>query len=257
MRHVFILFKRELGAYFLGPMAYLLLVCFPVLALLNFWMLVDVMSDPTALTALSGTSDPLNRYISESMGFWIAMLVAIPALTMRLFAEERRSGTIETVLTSPVTETEIVLAKWLAAVVMYLSLLAPFYLYLPFLVYFGKYSLDYGPIVSLSLTLVTAGMMFTAIGVFFSSTTKNQIVAAIATFVTLFVLIVMLGMAHEQALAARREELAEALRYLSVLYQLHWSAAGRLDLRFLALHLSVATIALYLTSKQLRFGRDV
>ena len=72
-------------------------------------------------------------------------------LTMRLLAEERRSGTIETLLTLPVTETEVVLAKWLAGVVMYCVLLVPFALYLPFLYYQAKFDFDLGPIVRLAI----------------------------------------------------------------------------------------------------------
>ena len=89
----------------------------------------------------SSLSDPMTTYISGSPAFWIAVLVlAIPALTMRLLAEERRSGTIETLLTLPVTETQVVLAKWLAGVVMYLVLLVPFALYLPFLYYQARFT---------------------------------------------------------------------------------------------------------------------
>ena len=88
----------------------------------------------------------MTTYISGSPAFWIAVLVAIPLLTMRLLAEERRSGTIETLLTLPVTETEVVLAKWLAGVVMYLVLLVPFALYLPFLYYQAHFDFDLGPV---------------------------------------------------------------------------------------------------------------
>ena len=110
---------------------------------------------------------------------------------MRLIAEERRTGTIETLLTLPVTETEIVLSKWLAGVIMYLALLVPFALYLPFLYVQAKYYFDLGPLVSLAIGLVTMGMMFVAIGLLFSALTRNQIVAAIWTFVVLFLMVVL------------------------------------------------------------------
>src|SRR5262249_46344893 len=101
MRHVLPLFYRELAAYFLGPMAYLLLLAFKFIAILNFWELVDTLSLPQR--ELSSLRDPMSTYVSGSPAFWIAILVAVPMLTMRLFAEERRSGTIETLLTVPVT----------------------------------------------------------------------------------------------------------------------------------------------------------
>src|SRR5262249_24573503 len=85
MRHVPTLLRRELGAYFLGPMAFLILLALQFVAWLNFWELVDSLS--RRQEAYSTLSDPLNSYISASTPFWIALLVAIPALTMRLIAE--------------------------------------------------------------------------------------------------------------------------------------------------------------------------
>src|SRR5262249_9029762 len=144
----------------------------------------------------SSLRDPMTTYISGSPAFWIAILVAVPALTMRLLAEERRSGTIETLLTLPVTETEVVLAKWLAGGVMFLVLLVPFAVYLPFLYYQARFYFDVGPVLTLSLGLTTMGMMFVAIGLLFSSMTRNQIIAAIWTFVVLFLMIVMVPLVY-------------------------------------------------------------
>ena len=147
-------------------MAYLVLLAFQFIAILNFWELVDTLSQPQR--ELSSLRDPMSTYISGSPAFWIAILVAVPMLTMRLFAEERRPGTIETLLTVPVTETEVVLAKWLAGVVMFCALLVPFALYLPFLYYQASFDFDIGPILTLGLGLTTMGMMFVAIGLFLS-----------------------------------------------------------------------------------------
>ncbi len=90
----------------------------------------------------------------------------------------------------PVTETEVVVAKWLAGVIMYCALLVPFFMYLPFLYFQGKFDFDLGPIMSLAVGLTTMGMMFVSIGLFLSSLTRNQIIAAIWTFVVLLVLVV-------------------------------------------------------------------
>src|SRR5262249_40403533 len=189
MRHVPTLLFRELGAYFLGPMAYLVLLAFQVIAFLNFWELVDTLRQPQR--EFSSLRDPMLTYVSGSPGFWIAVLVAVPVLTMRLLAEERRSGTIETLLTLPVTEAEVVVAKWLAGVVMFCALLVPFAVYLPFLYYRARFYFDVGPVLALAIGLTTMGMMFMAIGLLFSSMTSNQIIAAVWTFVVLFFLIVM------------------------------------------------------------------
>src|SRR5438105_13567943 len=147
MRHVPTLVRRELGGYFLGPMAFLILLAFQIIAWLNFWEMVETLSRPRP--SFSSLRDPLNSYISGSTPFWIALLVAVPALTMRLIAEERRTRTIEPLLTAPVTEAEVVGAKWLAGVVMYLVLLLPFFIYLPFLYVQARFRFDTGPVTAL------------------------------------------------------------------------------------------------------------
>lgn len=253
MRHIPTLLRRELASYFLGPMAFLILLAFQAIALINFWDLVEALSRNNV--GYSGLRDPLNNYISGSPQFWIGLLVAIPALTMRLVAEERRSGTIEPLLTAPVTETEVVISKWLAGVAMYLVLLLPFALYLPFLYYQGKYHFDLGPVVSLGIGLTTMGMMFVAIGLFFSSLTRNQIVSAILTFAAVFLLIVLSSAGYAFAMY-RRASWSEAILFVSVLHQVNSFGTGLLDLRFLSLHLSVAVLMLYLTVKVLEYRRE-
>jgi ABC-2 type transport system permease protein len=248
MRHVSTLLNRELGAYFLGPMAYMVLLAFQVIAFLNFWELIDTLSEPQR--ELSSLRDPMTMYISSSPAFWIAILVALPMLTMRLLAEERRSGTIETLLTLPVTETEVVLAKWLGGVVMYVVLLIPFALYLPFLYYQAKFDFDIGPLCTLAAGLLSMGMMLVAIGLFFSALTKNQIIAAIWTFIALFLLVVVVPLVY-LFVARQHTAWADGVRSIALLYQLQAFSLGQLDLRVIALHLSVCVFVLYLTVKVL------
>ena len=253
MRHVPTLLRRELASYFLGPMAFLIFLAFQAIAWLNFWTLVDELSRNGQ--SFSGLRDPLNTYVSGSPQFWIGLLVAIPVLTMRLLAEERRSGTIEQLLTAPVTETEVVVSKWLAGVIMYLALLVPFALYLPFLYYQAKFYFDVGPVISLGIGLTSMGMMLVAIGLFFSSLTRNQIVSAVLTFAAVFLLIVLTQAGYAFALF-RRSSWAEAILFVSVYHQVMTFASGQLDLRFLALHLSAAVLLLYLTVKILEYRRE-
>jgi ABC-2 type transport system permease protein len=252
MRHVPTLVLRELGAYFLTPMAFLILLAFQVIALLNFGEMVENLSRPQI--TLSGRFEPMNMYISGSTPFWIGLMVAIPALTMRLIAEERRSGTIETLLTLPVTETEVVVSKWLAGFVMYLCLLLPFLVYLPFLYYQGKYRFDVGPVAALVIGLSTIGMMFVSIGLFFSTLTRNQIIAAIWTFVVLFLMVVLTLLVYAFALE-RQLAWGEGVKFVSVMHQVQGFGSGKLDLRHLTFHLSVTAFMLYLTVKVLESRR--
>jgi ABC-2 type transport system permease protein len=252
MRHVPTLLRRELGAYFLGPIAFFILLAFQLIAWLNFWELVENLTRQQQ--AYSSLRDPLNSYIALSTTFWIALLVAVPALTMRLIAEERRTGTIETLLTVPVTEAEVVVSKWLAGVLMYGLLFVPFAIYLPFLYYQAGFHFDPGPLASLAIGLTTLGMMFVSIGVFFSATTRNQVIAAIGTFLVLFLLVLLTYLGHAYALE-KQAPWAEAVRFIAVLYQVHSFGTGQLDLRFLVLHLSVCVLMLFMTVKVLESRR--
>ncbi len=245
MRHVQALLTRELAAYFLGPMAYFVLLAFQVIAFLNFWDLIDSLSIPQR--EFSTLKDPMSSYISSSPSFWIAILAALPVLTMRLMAEERRSGTIETLLTLPVREYEVVLAKWLAALVMYVALLLPFAIYLPFLYRQAGFYFDLGPMLGLAIGLGSMGMMMTAVGLFFSTLTRNQIVAAIWTFAVFFVLVAIAPLFYVYAVR-QHAPWADAVRFLALLYQVQGFALGRLDLRVVALHLSIAVFMLYATT---------
>ncbi len=247
MRHVNILLRRELGAYFMAPMAYLILLAFQLIAFWNFWVLVDTLSQPQrAWLEFSSLNDPMTGYVSESLAFWGAILLAIPALTMRLLAEERRAGTIETLLTLPVTETQVVVAKWLAGVIMYMTLLLPFAMYLPFLYLQAHFHFDIGPLIALGVGLTTMGMMFVALGLLFSAMTRNQIVAAIWTFVAMLMMIVVVPLIV-LATPRRQGGWLEAARYTSVYHQIRSLALGRLDLRHLVLHVSVCILLLGLT----------
>lgn len=253
MRHVPTLLRRDLAAYFFSPMCFLSLLAFQAIAWLNFWDLVEILSRTGA--SLSGARDPLNTYIAGSTPFWIALMVVVPAITMRLLAEERRSGTIETLLTTPIRESEVVVAKWLAGMAMYVTLLLPFALYLPFLYVQGRFPFDLGPVYSLGIGLVSMGMMFIAIGVFFSALTRNQIIAAIWTFAAMFLLILLTYLGYDYA-ASQRSPWAEAIQFSAVLYQTYIFGTGQLDLRFLALHVSVAGFMLYLSTKVLELRRE-
>jgi ABC-2 type transport system permease protein len=248
MRHVRTLLARELAAYFLGPMAYLVLLAFQLIAAVNFFELVDILSSPQR--ELSSLRSPMNTYIAGSWAFWIAILVSIPLLTMRLFSEERRQGTIEALLTLPVTETEIVVAKWLAGVLMYCALLLPFFMYLPFLYLQAKYDFDLGPIMCLALGLTTMGMMFVAIGLFLSSLTQNQIIAAIWTFIVLLFLVGIFAIVYLVA-AEQHYAWADAIRFVAVFYQMQSFGQGLLDFRYIAVHLSVSFFVLSLTVRVL------
>lgn len=180
--------RRELGSYFLSPVG---------------WVIATLMILPVSVFGYV-VPDVLNRSSSMDAVFGIAsflMLFFVPAFTMRLFAEERRQGTLEMLLTQPVRDWEAVVGKWLGAVLFYLFTVAFTLAYVALLaIYAPKVTihafgvpvavadLDWGLILSGYLGLVVIGATFSAVGVLTSSLTSNQIIALVAGWVALLML---------------------------------------------------------------------
>jgi len=167
-----IIFKRELKAYFSSPAAYIVTGLYLLASGLLFFTYF-YLYNRAELRQFFGMMPIILSFI-------------IPAMTMRVFSEERRSGSIETLMTLPVNETDVVAGKYLASFVSVLVMIAPTLLYLIPLCVFGKP--DFGPIVGGYAGAVFLAASFTAIGVFTSSITKNQIIAFILSAVICLVL---------------------------------------------------------------------
>jgi len=163
---------RELHTYFLSPVAYVVIALF--LALSGYLF---------ALILINGHEASLRGLISNVS---VLFLFIVPAISMRLMAEEQRTGTVELLLTNPVQEWEIVTGKFLASVLLLVIMLALTLLYPLFLFVFGNP--DKGPIITGYLGVVLQAAAFLAVGLFASSLTQNQIVAAIIAFALLLVL---------------------------------------------------------------------
>ena len=168
--------RRELSSFFYSPIAYVVMCVFVLLAGLMFLLDVFAPGGPASMRRLF---------------FWLVwILIAIaPAISMRLLAEELRSGTIETLMTSPVTDLQVVVGKWLGAVGFFAVLLAPTLFYVLLLAIWGDP--DYGPIFTGYLGMLLVGGLYMAIGAFASVLTRNQIIAFLLTvFVILMVTVV-------------------------------------------------------------------
>ena len=173
MRNVLTLARREVAAYFVSPIAYVAMALFLVISGF-FFALADFR--PGAPAAM--------RSIFEVM--MVVLIFVLPILTMRSLSEEFRSGTIETLLTSPVTDAEVVIGKFLGCWLVYLAMLVPTLLYVALLATFGNP--EYGPLASGYLGLALLGMLYVAVGLLASSVSSNQVIAAVTGFVILFVL---------------------------------------------------------------------
>src|SRR5262245_50679339 len=185
MRTTLSLIRREFTAYFLSPVGYVALVLFLAGMGVLFQFTFDLLTAPGA----KGIEFPMQGLLGN-VGFWLIFWIIPPMLTMRLFAEERSTGTLEMLLTAPVRDGQVVFCKFVACWLFYLFLLAPTLLYLwvlldvhtgspgsrwPFGISFG---VDPWPAVTSYLGLVLAGGMFLSIGLWISSLVRSQIVAA-------------------------------------------------------------------------------
>lgn len=239
------LLDREVGAYFLSPIAYLVLIGMLVVNLINFWQLVTELHQ-VRLEAV-GEASPVISFISYNLWFWLGMLFVIPVITMRLLAEEKRSGTIEVLMTAPVTEAQVVLAKFFASLLFYCLAIGPSALFLLVLRGAGKFEFEMLPVVAVYLGTFTIGAMFLSVGLFFSSLTRNQIIAAMLTFAALMILFSTFVL---DFFAPRLgADWAKVVKYIAVLGHLGELGKGKMDLKFLLFHLSVVIFMLFVTVK--------
>src|SRR5580698_2205171 len=176
--------RKELNSYFRSPIAYGVMAFFALIAGYFFYVAVVYFVRRGMESAMMGQSFPmdLNEYVVRPLFSNISVigLFLIPMITMRLFAEEKRSGTIELLLTSPLRDLEILLGKFLGALTLYTAMLGISFLSMLLLFAYGKP--DWRPIVVGYLGLLLQGAALLAIGTFISNCTKNQIVAGVAGF---------------------------------------------------------------------------
>lgn len=238
MRHLPALLAKELRSHFVSPVAYIVMTVFLVFNGIAFFTLVKFMS--TEFGARIGGS--VMQVYFQSIFVWLALLMVGPVLTMRLFAQERDSGTIEVLLTAPVSDAEVVLAKYLSALAFFIFLWLPSGVYLFILEKFGEP--DFGPIWGGYLGTLLVGMTFLAIGLLMSSLTRNQVVAAVAAFVTCAVLF-FLGFLEP----ILPQKLQGAFRYVSMLDHFDDFSRGVVSTSPLVYYLSLTALALFVTTR--------
>jgi ABC-2 type transport system permease protein len=179
------IFRKEMAGFFVSPIAYTVIGSFLIIAGFFFWANVSLLSlislqaanDPSIMERINLT-DVVIRPLVQNMS--IILLFLIPLLTMRLFSEEKKTGTIELLLTYPVNDFGIVLGKFMAAVAVFLIMLGSTFSYALIMASLGSF--DIAVFLSSYLGLILMGASFIALGTFISSVTENQIVAAAISF---------------------------------------------------------------------------
>jgi ABC-2 type transport system permease protein len=240
MKATFTIFKRDLKSYFASPIAYIVLVVFLVLSGLFFFLYLQ--------NFVSSQFDPRFQFLGEKANLndlvirpyfgtiSIVLLLMIPVITMRLIAEERKNSTIELLFTSPVKVTHIILGKFLASFVLFGVMVVLTAIYMLVLRAYGNP--DLGPLLSAYLGLFLLGGSFLAVGIFSSSLTENQIVAALISFGILLVFWVVGAVSDAEN---------SILGYLSIINHFDNFSKGVLELKDIVYYVSFIFFGLFLT----------
>ena len=239
MRNIFALLRRELNAYFASVLGYVVIMFFLVVMGVTFATVVGYLSTgPKQVTAMK---------ILFSM-FWLPSLVVIPMITMRLLAEEKRAGTLEMLMTAPVTDFQVVFAKYLGAVVLYALMWGLTGLYVVILRHFAGASsaLDLGPIASGYIGVLVIGQFLIALGLLTSALTKNQVAAALMSFALVFILLIVMNWL---SFLFQGGPVSKVVRALSAFEHMDDFARGILDVRPVVYYLSAAAWALFTTTR--------
>jgi len=239
MRNVWTILVKELYTYFVSPVAYFVLFVF--VGIIGFLFSTSLIIG--GINRME-TTEVLNVLF---LNMSVTLLFFAPAMTMKLFAEERRTGTIELLMTSPVRDVEVVMGKYLASLTLLLMMLA---LTLPFPIitsFYGK--VDVGPVISGYVGLILLGASFLSIGILVSSMCRNQIVAALTSF-GILLLLWIIGF-----IARGRGTIGEVLRYLSLVEHFEDFARGIIGLKHVIYYLSVTAVFLFATVRSVESAK--
>lgn len=248
MRNIFAICGKEIKSYFASPIAYLLLTIFSVLFGYFLFAYTQRFIQMGMQMQMRGGGQPMNvndiSIIPALSTASVIILFLIPMISMRLFAEETRQGTMELLLTSPIHDVEIVIGKWLGSMAMYGSMLLLSMLGVALLYNYG--TPDTKPLLVAYLGLFLQGGALIAIGTFISTTTKNQIVAAGATFAICLLLWVL-----DSVSSFGQSDLLKAVAYASVLSHLEPFLRGVIDSKDIIFYLTMIFLGLFLTTRSI------
>jgi ABC-2 type transport system permease protein len=246
MSNVLAIAHKELKSYFSSPIAY---IAIGMWALLYGWFFVAILSFFVRQSMQMGQfgQGPQAMNINQQMirpllqNVTILILFLLPMVTMRTYSEEKRSGTIELLLTSPLTDFQIVLGKFLGAMGLYAVMLAVTLIHIGLLFVYG--APEWKPILTAYIGLLLLGGCFVAVGLFISSLTKNQIVAGMVTFAVFLLLWVITW------IGGSFPAIEGLTNYLSIIDHFDDFGKGVLDTTHLIYYVSFITFGLFLTAK--------
>ena len=252
MNNIVALAQKEIRAYFVSPMAYALLGFFSLLFGYFYIASMNVMLQFSMGQLGQGGPQVVN--INEFMvrplfsNTALILLMMLPFLTARAYAEEKRSGTIELLLTSPLTDFQIIIGKFLGAMTLYVMMLALTLIHVGVLFWYGEP--EWGPIVSGYLGLLLIGSSFISVGLAISSMTKSQMVAGLATLAVLLLFWIINWVADPSGSTTQA-----VLSYLSIIEHFDDFSKGVIDTTHVTYYVSFTALGLFLTAKSLDTAR--
>jgi ABC-2 type transport system permease protein len=244
MRTIWTIAKKEFSTYFYTPIAYVLASVFYIINGLIFYFLLNLTNRPDLQI-----EDSIMQYIFGDLFFWIIIFVLTPVLTMRLVAEEKKEGVLELMLTFPVSDFQIVAGKFLGAFLFYFSLWVPTFLYVGTLMVIQPP--DIGSVLSAFFGVMLVGAMFLSIGLFASTITENQIIAAMLSFG--FIIVLFLASAVETLLPPGL--LRGVLQYMNFIKHLDLFKIGIIDTRHIVYFFSFIVFFLFLSVRSMESRR--
>jgi ABC-2 type transport system permease protein len=244
MNNILAIARKEMRSYFASPIGYVIIGLFALLFGWFFYAYLGFFVRNSEQMMMGGRTPNLNQDMVRGvlLNSAVIILFVMPMITMRTYSEEKRSGTIELLLTSPVSDVEIILGKFFGAMGLYAGMLGVTLLYMAILFWYGNP--EWKPIAAGYLGLLLMGGCFISVGLLISSLTKNQIVAGIATFAVFLFLWVINWIGETAGPTAR-----EIVSYLSITEHFDDFARGVIDTKHLVYYLSFITFGLFLTAK--------
>jgi ABC-2 type transport system permease protein len=245
MRNIAAIAEREIKSYFASPIAYVVIGFFSLLYGYFFYTLLWYFEQQSMqMGAQPGQPMNINQMLigPTFMNILIVLLFVFPLITMRTYSEEKRSGTIELLLTSPLSDLQIILGKFAGAMLLYMAMLAITLIHIGVLFIYG--TPEWKPIVTSYLGMVLMGGCFISLGLFISSLTKNQIVAGMVTFAVFLLLWVINWIAGAMGPTGQA-----VLQYLSITEHFDDFAKGVIDTKHLVYYISFIAFGLFLTMK--------
>jgi len=245
MRNIAAIAQREVNAYFASPIAYVLIGFFALLFGWFFYVYLHVFVEQSQRMSMMGggnvnVNEQMIRGVLQNAA--VIILFVMPMITMRTYSEEKRSGTIELLLTSPLTDFEIIVGKFLGAMGLFCAMLVVTMIDVAILFRLGNP--EWRPIAAGYLGLLLMGGCFISVGLLISSLTKNQIVAGFMTFAVFLMLWVINWLADSSGPTGQA-----ILSFLSITDHFDDFTKGIIDTKHLAYYLSFITFGLFLTAK--------